>query len=271
MLKADKTHPQGAVSDMAIPPFVKTLALRYPELPAFARRTFRKLGVDLVNGINSEAAILTEFGITLLLDVGANTGQYAMRSRALGYQGRIVSFEPIASVYQQLSEAAKPQPQWETRPIGLGSRSEQLPIQVSDYSVYSSLLPPTSFLHQQYEGSQASKTELITIEPLDALFSQFYQPGDRVLLKLDVQGYEAAVLAGATQSLAQIDWLQLELSFVEHYVGEMLFPDMLAHLQQLGYTLIYLQPLSHNLSQGKVLQADGIFARLGKVQPSFQN
>ena len=39
--------------------------------------------------------LLDSYSIDLILDVGANTGQYAARMRGIGYAGEIVSFEPM--------------------------------------------------------------------------------------------------------------------------------------------------------------------------------
>src|ERR1700747_2841378 len=58
------------------------------------------------------ASLLREKGINLVLDVGANGGQFACEIREYGYQGRIVSFEPISSVHAQLVERAKGDRNW---------------------------------------------------------------------------------------------------------------------------------------------------------------
>jgi hypothetical protein len=62
--------------------------------------------------------------------------------------------------------------------------------------------------------------------------------------------------------LESITAIQLELSFVEHYKTEALIKDMIDYLNQQGFTLAVLEPLSQNLENGKLLQADGTFFRL---------
>ena len=45
------------------------------------------------------ARLLTSERVDLLLDVGANEGQYAVRMRRAGFQGRMISFEPLSAAF----------------------------------------------------------------------------------------------------------------------------------------------------------------------------
>ena len=58
--------------------------------------------------------IFDSFDVNLVLDVGANKGQYASFLRNyLGYKGKIISFEPVLDVYHELNNAALNDPNWE--------------------------------------------------------------------------------------------------------------------------------------------------------------
>ena len=76
--------------------------------------------------------------IDTVLDVGANIGQFAQRIRSHGYDGRIISFEPVSSVYETLINAARSDPLWETRQLALGDCSGSKLINISKSTVYSS-------------------------------------------------------------------------------------------------------------------------------------
>ena len=47
--------------------------------------------------------IMKRAGISLVLDVGANVGQYAKIARKAGYKGQIVSFEPLGQAFSKLA------------------------------------------------------------------------------------------------------------------------------------------------------------------------
>jgi FkbM family methyltransferase len=247
---------------MGINSTLKNLILQNPAVTKSILKTVRKAGFDIVNGPSAEVALLSNYGINLILDVGANVGQYATRTRTLGYEGRIISFEPIASVYAELANNAAPDLRWETFQLGLSNCDGEAVINVSEDSVYSSLMNSSALLSQKYDRSGYVAQETIKTAKLDSIFDRYCQPSDQTLLKIDVQGHEKYVLAGATAVLQHIKAIQLELSFVQHYEAEPLMMEMVEYLSTQGFTLIALSPLSHNLALGNLLQADGIFFRL---------
>jgi hypothetical protein len=81
--------------------------------------------------------------IDTVIDVGANIGQFGQELRAKGYRGKIVSFEPIASVYQALTATTTTDAKWESHNCALGVETGEATINVSQASVFSSILPST--------------------------------------------------------------------------------------------------------------------------------
>ena len=58
-------------------------------------------------------SILKEFKVDLVIDVGANNGQFASRIRNY-YDGKILSFEPVKESYENLKNASRGDRNWRT-------------------------------------------------------------------------------------------------------------------------------------------------------------
>ena len=83
-------------------------------------------------------------GIDLILDVGANTGQFATRLRQAGYRGRIESFEPVPETVAVLRKAARDDPRWRVHELALGEEDGTAVINVTPGTL-SSLLAPSEY------------------------------------------------------------------------------------------------------------------------------
>ena len=208
------------------------------------------------------ATIVHHLGIDLVLDVGANTGQYALALRRNGYSDRIVSFEPLSAAHRVLSARAKADRLWSVYPaVALGERSGEVQINVAANSFSSSLLPMTprhgaAAAHSAYVG-----TETIPMETLDAAARDMVKSARAVWLKIDTQGYEKQVLAGAAEVLERSAAVQLEISLVPLYSGQALKDEMEALMRHSGFTLFALLPGFTDRSTGQTLQIDAVFVR----------
>lgn len=80
-------------------------------------------------------------------------------------------------------------------------------------------------------------------------------------MKVDVQGFEKQVLAGAVETIAQIEAVEIELSLVELYTNQTLMPEMLSNLTALGFGPVWLDRGFKDPKTGYLLQMDGIFIK----------
>ncbi|MDL2198442.1 FkbM family methyltransferase [Halopseudomonas aestusnigri] len=204
--------------------------------------------------------LMRAYGVDLVLDVGANTGQYSRRMRKMGYTGEIVSFEPMRSAFNALQAACAADGNWECRDYALGAESGQTSINVSGNSVSSSILPMLPEHEKHAPASRVVDSEVIDVKRLDEL-TEWEQWGRRngVWLKIDVQGYEEQVLAGAERCLSNIAAIQLELSLRPLYAQQLTIVPMLAHLGALGFDPVAFEPGFADQTSGEYLQVDGIF------------
>jgi FkbM family methyltransferase len=196
--------------------------------------------------------------IDVVIDVGANIGQFAEGMRAVGYPGRIVSFEPMKTPFEELRRRTVGDPRWEVRNLAVGDTQGELTINVAANSWSSSLLPMESRHVESAPESATIGQEKVSVVRLD---SQIGFESGALLLKIDTQGYESQVLDGLGNLSDQIKVLSVEMSFVELYSGQMLFHDLLTKIEGMGFQLWWLQPEFVDLQSRQMLQVNGVFVR----------
>lgn len=205
-------------------------------------------------------AILETTKINTVIDVGANEGQFAVALRACGYRGRIISFEPLRSAHERLLRASARDLGWEVASrVAIGDHDGEVDIHVAGNSVSSSILPMLGRHEAAAPGSAFVAVERVPLRRLDSILPDFIDADAIVLLKVDTQGYEDRVLAGAAQSLKSVRAVQLELSLADLYEGQLLLPDMLKMLEGAGFRLHALFPEFVDPETGQTLQVNGVF------------
>ncbi len=232
------------------------------------RRVLRPFGLDLVDYPEVKphwrnlVRLLSAHGVDLVLDVGANVGQYAGHLRAAGYSGRIVSFEPLSAAHAALAEAAAADPDWTVAPrMALGESDGQATINVSNESDMSSFLAIRADFLDSSPTSRTVGAETVAMARLESVFGDYAGPDARVFLKIDTQGYERQVLAGAGASLTRIAGLQLELSLIPLYEGEETWRAMIDRLAALNFAPYQFIPGYFSRHLVRMLQIDGVFFR----------
>jgi FkbM family methyltransferase len=204
--------------------------------------------------------LIEDIGVTLVLDVGANEGQYASALRASGYRGEIVSFEPLHDPYERLRLAARADPLWHAKNVGLGEAAARVSMHISANSYSSSLLQITNICVEAAPEAAYVRTEEVEITTLDSLA---LSDGASILLKADVQGYESQVLRGGMRLLEQVAALELELSLVQLYSGQALAPEVCALARRAGFVPVAVgNPFQHPAT-GEILSLDALFRRIG--------
>ena len=211
--------------------------------------------------IRRRLKIIQSQEINCIFDIGANTGQYGVYMRKYGYKHKIISFEPLQKAFNQLQINASKDSQWETYNYALGDENAKATINVANNSSSSSIL---DMLPKHLENAPHSKyvsQEEIEIKTLDSQFDKLYKKGDKLMLKIDTQGYEKLVIDGAGKSLKNVQIIQLEMSIIPLYKDEMLFDDMIQYLKQRNFELYSLENGFSDAENGRLLQVDGIFVK----------
>jgi FkbM family methyltransferase len=204
------------------------------------------------------ADLLLECRIELVIDVGANRGQYAEELRDHGYSGRIVSFEPSSEAFSVLFRRSAADEYWDVRQLAASDRDGIVELGVADN--FSSLLTVEERLTTLFPEAAPHHKERVAASRLDAADLELPTQGG-TLLKLDVQGYELRALAGAAGILDSIAVVETELSIVPLYHGQPLLVETVRRLDAEGYLLHALDPILRDRKTGEYLQFDGLFVK----------
>lgn len=232
------------------------------------RRAANGLGIDLsryrpkATSTGRLCQMLVRHHVDLVIDVGANIGQFAQSLRQFGYAGPIVSFEPLEAAHAELRRKSKRDNVWEiAAPLALGDHDGEVEIHVAGNSVSSSVLDMLDAHASAAPGSAYTGSQRTPLRKLDTVITEYLKPNTTPFLKIDTQGYEDRILDGAAELLTRTRGLQLELSFVPLYQGQQLFDELMERLNALGFSIWAIWPGFHDPESGRMLQVDAVFFR----------
>jgi FkbM family methyltransferase len=229
------------------------------------RAAYKRLGIvhlgrrrvrDLIDFIEDRK-------IDVVIDVGANIGQFGESLRDGGYRGRIVSFEPIAAAFQTLAGKAAADGNWEAHHCGLGAASGAAALHVSELSVFSSILAMTPAAGLHDSRMAVDHVEEISICTLDEVAAGL---SGRMLLKIDTQGYEKQVIEGGQQTIQRSMGILLELPIIHVYEGEWQFHVALEFMAGKGFVPAQIQPVGyHGKDNVSAVEFDCLFRPISEV------
>jgi FkbM family methyltransferase len=236
-------------------------------IKGIVRKVINFIGFDIrkfnINNVDSLLILrcMEVLNIDLIIDVGANTGQYGTMIRKAGYSKSIVSFEPLKAAFTQLEKSTKGFGDWKVYNLGIGNTVGEVVINVAENSVSSSLLDVMEASVKVEPSSKFSRTETIQLITLNKYHKDSGSLNKNIYLKIDVQGYELEVLKGATDIIPNVKAMQLELSTTPLYAGAPEYDEVIMKMKEIGFELYSVLPEFRNPVTGRLLQFDGIFVR----------
>lgn len=208
--------------------------------------------------------LIAHFGIDCVIDVGANAGQYAtMLRRDVGYRGSIVSFEPNPDVFARLDLAARRDRHWHVYNVALSDSDGQASFNIMAADQFSSLNAPGAGLEPIFAArNRVERTVHVPCARLETLLPEIdAAAGARaILLKMDTQGHDALVVAGAGAALHAMVGVQTELAIRPLYAGATDYREMIDLLGAAGFVPNAL--FANNKGHFPLLvELDGLFVR----------
>lgn len=211
----------------------KLLLIRDSELHALPERMHLRRFVE-------------HFAIDCIFDVGANRGQYAtMLRQQVGYEGLIVSFEPIPECADHVRALAKGDPLWQVEEVALADRVGMDSFNIMASHQFSSLASPDhSGVDLFQETNRVVRSVTVKVDLLTNYYRIYRERFGfaRPFLKLDTQGGDVKVVAGAADIMRAFVGLQSELSVIKIYDSATPYDEAIRFYESLGFRLSAFVP-----------------------------
>jgi FkbM family methyltransferase len=179
---------------------------------------------------------------TTIFDVGANIGQTAEKLASYFPEARIFSFEPGEAAFARLQTVAQRLAAVSPWKLALGRESRAATFYQYRFNETNSLLPKAIGAEDFIVDSSymiEEDTSTVDVTTIDEFCSE-HDIASIDLLKIDTQGYELEVLAGARRLLQSVPFIYAEVTFVRYYEQQPLFQDVYQFLYERGYRLVAL-------------------------------
>ena len=209
------------------------------------------------------AAIIEREQVDCVIDVGAHEGETGRRLRETGWTGPIVSFEPVAATFERLSDAAEGDPAWIVHHLALGRVAATQRINLTTGTTFSSFLEPNATATRLWpQWTQTPADEEVEIARLDEVLASAIGGfmADRIFLKLDTQGYDLEVLAGAAGVLDRVVAIQSELSLQPIYEGAPTYLVALAAFRDAGFAFTVFYRVTRDPAW-RIVEYDAVMIR----------
>jgi len=204
---------------------------------------------------------MKELPIKTVIDIGANTGQFAEFISSTFPNAKIYCFEPLPEAFNQLNEWNK-KGNVKIFNVALGDEDGEVDMNVhAGHDASSSLLNTTEVCETLYPETQDQCVERVRLSTLDNIMSDYINDIEQdMIIKLDVQGYEDRVIRGGTNTFKYAKCVIMEVSINKLYEGQASFIELVKLMGDLNFTY------SGNLEQyyiedGSVSFLDAVFMR----------
>ena len=213
------------------------------------------------------ARLLRATNANLVLDVGANVGQFARGLRQSGYRGRIASFEPVAEPFKRLRAVANGDVQWSVHNYALGDEDGRAEIHQVPGTM-SSMLPASEFGRQWSDRLREQTPETIQVRRLESVLDEVSGSLDpvRAYLKMDTQGFDLRVFEGAGAALDRVVAMQSEVSCVPIYEGMPRLPEQWTVYENAGFEAVGVYPVSRDSQTLRAIEFDLVMVRRSEVR-----
>ncbi len=184
------------------------------------------------------------------IDVGARAGAPPLAA-PIGRLASFLGFEPDGAESERMNADAAFKAPWarcQTLPVALGRVAEERDLYITQLATNISLLNPNPDFTARYRprGNNVTRVERIAVQPLDEVIAKAggVQAGE--FIKLDTQGSELEILAGAEKTLRDSTLCVVaEAEFCEFYENQPRFSEVEQFLRARGFAFYGFQTMNY--------------------------
>ena len=189
----------------------------------------------------------------LIVDVGANVGDWTANILQVMPRAEVIAVEP-SPLHRSLNERFADRENVQVIHAAVADADGTAELFLTEHSHNNSLLKPRDMNDFYGGGWSPIATTKVPTRTLDSIV------GDRpvFLVKIDVQGSESAVLAGAHRTLERAAVVLLELTTLSHYEGDSTLGELHKIMEMHHYFLAGISKPRVD-SRGRILWLDGCY------------
>jgi FkbM family methyltransferase len=214
------------------------------------------------------SSILGDQEIELIIDIGANEGQFGESIRALGCDKELISFEPIPNAFDILNVKAKNDKNWRAFNLALGSQNTNKIFNIYQDSKLSSFFEGDGSTTSRFQNNFKESTKInVEVKRLDFIWPKIQKQKllNKVVFKMDTQGYDLEVFRGIGKIKQSVKYILTELSVIPLYRNLPTYTEALQFYEQEGYGPLAFIPITRDHQDGRVIEFDCILSKKGFV------
>ena len=227
---------------------------------SLVKRGLLRLGIEVELRSRHRHLWLQRLGISTVIDIGANTGQFAAQIRDTLPDAFIYSFDPVEENFRRLQRREATDRRFKAYGVALGDVNQKLPINQNRFTASSSFLDLGELHRSNYPFAREVEAVDVEVRRLDDLAEELNLEPE-ILVKLDVQGFEDRVIRGGRSVLGTARVVITEVSFQPLYNGQPLFGAIHEQLTGLGFSLRGFSEQIRSTADDQVLSADAVYVR----------